>query len=599
MRKTTKTTTTITMFNYNRGIIPSSTNSLGYSPMTPTTIINNNNNSSKRLSTWIANLSITKRVGIVVGMVMLLWTALWSGDRNPPNKTMQDNQHQQNHQPDPTSNPKQTISVATWNIGAINNNPFEYWLTMEDDPNYESILTKVEAFVQNPPTKKDVEVSFIFTQQMYDTLRQEMIKLKWDNLDVVDRLWQNDWSKRKIVTEFLKDSKIGLKRLVSMPDRMTNTIISSTKTYYRPTAVNCYPEKMTSIADWYSKWITFMFHTSLQHKDNKTPAQILERIPRAKYPALTEEEERVSVPLQTLVIAIFDAIQVRMLNQLSGQDTWQLLRNRICQELNTKKTKNTLDLILKTYSDIDVFMLQETAAVFVQDARQHPLNEIFHIIIPKKLGKNDQNSLVLLRKTYFPSPITKELAITVNPAGMVSDGDLFVFEVNDYWSRKFTLASFHGDTNGLATIPVVTAVLPSVSSSSSNSRLLFGLDANTYFKKKSNEKVQDVEGFMASFTSLGLTSVWGNTKIPPHTTKNARTYMQPQLSKAASRGEIEEKGDQNPKDFILFSPNKFSLVESSVVRDNLGKKEFDEELVFPTLAFPSDHAVLSAILNVL
>ena len=40
----------------------------------------------------------------------------------------------------------------------------------------------------------------------------------------------------------------------------------------------------------------------------------------------------------------------------------------------------------------------------------------------------------------------------------VADGDIFVVEIEDGDGQTYLLASFHGDTNGLATIPVVNAV---------------------------------------------------------------------------------------------------------------------------------------------
>jgi len=52
---------------------------------------------------------------------------------------------------------------------------------------------------------------------------------------------------------------------------------------------------------------------------------MLSPILRAKYPAITPEEEAVSVPLQAMAGAIFDAVLVHMMNQLAP-DTWQPLR---------------------------------------------------------------------------------------------------------------------------------------------------------------------------------------------------------------------------------------------------------------------------------
>ena len=499
------------------------------------------------------------------------------------------------------------LYVATWNVGAINNNPFEYWLTIPDDPAYGDLLSKVESLIKDVPAKKDVLVSQIFTEQMYAKLKTEMAAMKWAGIDKVDKMWRDDWSKRKSISEFLKDPQIGLKRLVSMPDRVTNTIQSGSgdgSVWYRPTAINCYARKMGALPDWFEQWTEFMFRTPT--RDGKTPAALLEPIPRAKYPEITEEEESVSVPLQTLVVAIFDAIQVRMLNQLTGQDAWQALRTRICTALNTKKVKHTLDILKRTYADVDVFFLQETSAAFLEEARAE-LRDTHHVLAPQPLGNNDQNSLVLLRKAYFPAgdrarplslPNTPDAAL---PPKLVSRGDLFMVEAQDAWGRPFVLASFHGDTNGLATIPVVKAVVAThktFAGSKPAPRLVFGLDANTYFKPKKGV-VQDVAGFQTFLDEAGLASCWGAERPPPETTRNARTYMQPQLSKAASSTEIATKGDVNPKDFVLFHPGAMSVGGGGgPVRDNTGERKYTHDMVFPTLTFPSDHAVLSVVLKV-
>ena len=36
------------------------------------------------------------------------------------------------------------ITAATWNLAAVNNNPFEYWIT-HDDPAYVKLMKDVEA----------------------------------------------------------------------------------------------------------------------------------------------------------------------------------------------------------------------------------------------------------------------------------------------------------------------------------------------------------------------------------------------------------------------------------------------------------------------
>ena len=61
-----------------------------------------------------------------------------------------------------------------------------------------------------------------------------------------------------------------------------------------------------------------------------------------------------------------------------------------------------------------------------------------------------------------------------------SKGDLFVIKADHVDGTKYLFASFHGDTNGLLTIPVVTAVHDYAKSKQSTRKLVFGMDANTY-----------------------------------------------------------------------------------------------------------------------
>ena len=181
-------------------------------------------------------------------------------------------------------------------------------------------------------------------------------------------------------------------------------------------------------------------------------------------------------------------------------------------------------------------------------------------------------------------------------------GDMFAMTAQDSMTGEHMLfASFHGDTNGLATIPVVKAVTKFAQQAlPSDHKLIFGLDANTY-----GTPDEDQQGVVAFGEFLGtlprkLNSCYGQkpSRIN-YTTFNARTHLQPQLNKAVAFEEIEtsKKGDKNPKDFILFYESDYSVVE--VMKDNTGKRKYVEGMVFPTLDFPSDHGVTSAVLRAL
>ena len=497
------------------------------------------------------------------------------------------------------------LRVATWNIAAINNNPFEYWITHEDKA-YNKLMADVQKFVDNPGDK-DIPVSDVFTQGMFDQLKAALLNepgASQDFVSQVEQMWENDYKSRKIVSGFLKDPTIGSKRLASMPDRVTNTIgLASGSMIYRPTVINCFQGYLGSTVDWWEQWKEFMFETKNIFKageDSRTVSSLLVKIKKSKYPAITTQEETISIPLQTLAAAIFDSILVHMMN-IVGPDTWQPLRKEICAALNLKKMARTQEILERAYADVDVVFLQEVSAKFIRDVRSSILQDRYHILAPAKLNRRDQNSVVMLRREIFYGADVEDATADVykkfDKSVPVADGDVYAFYVTDMNNRKFFFASFLGDTNGLATIPVLKAVNDVFQASAKGQngiRFIFGLDANTY-EHAVKGKTQDVLEFETFYKSLGMSSCWGKVNPQNHTTYNARTYLQTQLNKASAQNEILTKGDVNPKDFILFFDN--ALKSTGTAKDNTGKHKFIEGMVFPTLTFPSDHGILSTTLT--
>jgi hypothetical protein len=49
------------------------------------------------------------------------------------------------------------FKVSTWNVAAINNNPFEYWMTHED-PKYDKLMNDVEQMMADSDSSKDVPI---------------------------------------------------------------------------------------------------------------------------------------------------------------------------------------------------------------------------------------------------------------------------------------------------------------------------------------------------------------------------------------------------------------------------------------------------------
>ncbi|GKY94947.1 hypothetical protein MPSEU_000459400 [Mayamaea pseudoterrestris] len=499
------------------------------------------------------------------------------------------------------------LSIATWNIAAINNNPFEYWITYKENPAYEQLMVDIERFIEmDPSDDKNLKVDQVFTNDMMQALDKRLTKVGWAS---VQNYWDNDFSKRRIITEFLKDPLLGSKRLASMPDRITNTInLASGEQVFRPTVINMYEGDLGTLDKWWKEWEAFMFDKPLEiegksGKEKLIPYQMLQPISKAKYPDIEEQEEKDSLPLQTLCGAIFDAILVHMMNTVSKPNVWQPLKQTMVENLNKKKVPHTLEILEKQYMDSDIIALQEVSQSFIEQARRTVIGKRFHVLAPADLDSTrDQNSVVCLNKQTFPVGMMQEITPSVAaafPQGVkvpVAPGDIFALETKHADGSSYIVASFHGDTNGLATKPVVEAILQAMKNNGMNDhKLIFGMDANTY-EHATPGKQQDVLEFGESYVSLGLTSCWGDKPQPSnYTTYNARTFLQPQLNKACRQEEKREKGDVNPKDFILFKKNDFTVVET--LKDNTGKKQYIEDMAFPTLNFPSDHGILSTTLE--
>jgi len=135
-----------------------------------------------------------------------------------------------------------------------------------------------------------------------------------EGCDEVAAIWASDIGPRPFIEGFLKDKALGDKRFMSMPDRFTNTVntvdpadpsgATPGPTVCRPSVVNNFVGDLASFEAWWGSWKAFMFGEPLSVKgrkggvERKAPVAMLSKIPRAKYPALSEAEERYSLPMQ-------------------------------------------------------------------------------------------------------------------------------------------------------------------------------------------------------------------------------------------------------------------------------------------------------------
>lgn len=113
---------------------------------------------------------------------------------------------------------RRKLQIASWNIAAINNNPFEYWITYDENANYEKIMSDIESFLEEPG-EKDVQVSEVFTNEMFSQLDKRMVDVGWES---VRSYYESDFMTRKIVSGFMK-VRISFNRCVCVP-RQRNLI---------------------------------------------------------------------------------------------------------------------------------------------------------------------------------------------------------------------------------------------------------------------------------------------------------------------------------------------------------------------------------------
>jgi len=332
---------------------------------------------------------------------------------------------------------------------------------------------------------------------------------------------------------------------------------------------------------------------------------------------LTQDEESLGVPLQVLCLAIFDAIMIYMMNSLSPDNTWQIVKRKICDRLYRGKHDRTVEILATHYADVDILCLQECAAIFQDRYRGSPLSESHELVSPAGMdGKRDQNSFVLLKKvnfkpesirevTSFLPHLTRRQGSIAQEALQIAPGDLLVVEATHaVTNKKFLITSFHGDTSGKLTLPVVRALneLKIGNEQFKDHVYILGLDANVY--EKGSDVRTPFDEFVRDYEAMGFISCFGknpNVKLSK-TTCSARTFLQPQLNKAVAFTDRIAKIDNNPKDTILFLDNQFEVVPSrkmltgNPVKDNTGKLMYNEDSIFPTLDFPSDHGIVAVAL---
>ena len=347
-----------------------------------------------------------------------------------------------------------------------------------------------------------------------------------------------------------------------------------------------------------------------------------------KYPSLSIDEESVSVPLQTLILALFDAVLIHSMLFLYPNQShlWHQIRIDTCTHLVWNKSKRAKSILETTYQHVDLLFLQEASAEFVNDMYYN--SKFFKaLLLPENGGAvpdgiRNQNSIVLIKKgsvldqiVSVKGTVVKDVSKEMKVKGL-SRGDLYAVLVEPSLIKKDDdddgdecalnvarlFVSFHGDTNGLLSIPLLRSIQQWVDNYNTQHYeknkidVVIGMDANTYgkYSKKNKQNLKDYIDVVVK--EMKMTTWLGNVpNVQLHTTYNGRTFLQPQLNKAMTKEEVQYQGDRNLKDFILFDGNGWNC--QNPIRDNTGKGEYVEEMVYPTTEWPSDHSAVSCVLE--
>ena len=515
-------------------------------------------------------------------------------------------------------------AFASWNAAAVNSNPFEHYAAPADARAGAGAFMRACEFALGGAEAggRTFALADVLTEARLDVLEGRLARAgAWGRVGAraARRAFERDAGGGD-AGGFLRDGDVGAKRLCSMPDRVTNTVRTvGGGVMCRPTVINCYGERMRDEDDWFERWVAYAFDARATSADGTSRSMIDLMVPikRAKYPAISEEEEALGIPLQVFYLAAFDGAWVRFATLAAGSfDAWQDIRASLVDDLVTHKFSRTLDVVEKLLlsadagSALEVCFMQEVGASLADALRaREGVRDAYEVLCPSDMDvKRDQNSIVIVSKAFIKgAPVVEATsdvlgALDASAAGKFSKGDFCAFLV-----RGVLLCSYHGDTDGLQTKTITAAVHEYCERNEDVEACVFGMDANTHSFHREGKKqgVRDFIDFIHASTSFK--SCWTLADIDVErdamTTFSARTFLQAQLNKAVPFAEVgvSELTDRHPKDHVLVRVKSGASVREATV-DRINAVDFavdppkalpfDADAMFPNARFPSDHAAV-------
>jgi len=104
-------------------------------------------------------------------------------------------------------------------------------------------MTDVQMLIDNPETR-DFKVGDVVTDDMIQELVASLTEHGCGGVELLLDVWRAEYKDRYAIAGFLKDKGIGSKRLISMPDRISNTINSEGTVLMRPSGLSPPPPRL-------------------------------------------------------------------------------------------------------------------------------------------------------------------------------------------------------------------------------------------------------------------------------------------------------------------------------------------------------------------
>ncbi len=442
-----------------------------------------------------------------------------------------------------------SLRVISWNLGSLQTNPFEFWQV--PGSNVRSIQDKLDESLRRSTV---VHVEDVVNVSMMNDVIETIPEILQRRimLDVYDSL------KGLSLHELITNPQIGEKRFVSFADR----ILRDHPTYgRRPSLISGYSGDISSIEVWWPEYMQFM--------RNVNPFDLLKEHDISKYgqSGLSPFELEHFKLLQLVHLILTDAAFVRIAENVLN---WRSVVNDF-NRLSDSRFERISEIIQSKRADVVCLQKVDAGAL-------KPLKGYNAFLPTESNGKQD--SVILLRTGRFES--TERIIVDRNIA---SAGNLVLLKsVHVPTGQELVIGSYHGDANGRTTIKFLSSV---VNIRNLPQTLIIGSDTNAHASEELTNKL--------SFTQLRNHAIYANWQLSNPdghvTTRSCRTFLQAQSHKGHHVSDIHYQSD--PKDQILIRDD-LRIIASGV--DFTGEGN-DAAVPIPSPVFPSDHALVSANLD--